>query len=84
MEEGVGILAWDDIKSHWSGAKIEVCHPKRDYHRWVTLQPSPPILPCQEVSIGDGTYPHLARRVKEYWGLKLEDEKTGPGQFLPA
>ena len=32
----------------------------------------------------DGTYPHLAHRVEEHWGLKLEDEVTGPGRFLPT
>ena len=33
MEEGVEILAWDDVKSRWSGAGIDASHPKRDYHR---------------------------------------------------
>ena len=78
------IPAWDDIKSRWSSAGINASHPKRDYHGWVTLLPSPPILPCWEAAMHDGTYPHLARCAKEHWGLKLEDKITGPGRFLPT
>ena len=50
----------------------------------MTLQASPPILPHQEAAITDGSYRHLACRIKEHWDLKLEDGVTGPGQFLPA
>ena len=78
------ILAWDDVKSRWSGAGINASHPKRDYHRWVMLQPSPPVFHCWEAAIEAGTYPYLACCVKEHWGLKLEDEITGPRWFLPT
>ena len=84
MEEGVEILAWDGIKSRWSGAGIDASHPKQDYHRWVTLQPLPPILPRRKAMIEAGTFPHLARRIEEHWSLKLEDLITGPRWFLPS
>ena len=84
MEEGVEVPVWDDVKSRWSSARINAFHPKRDYNRWVMLQPLPPVSPCQEAEIEAGTFPHLARLVEKHWSLKLEDEITGPGRFLPS
>ena len=36
------------------------------------------------MAIADGSYQHLARRVEEYWDLKLADWIMGPGRFLPT
>ena len=79
MEEGVEIPAWDNIKSQWSGAGINASYPRRDYHRWVMLQPSPPVSLHQEAAIIDGSYHHLAQQVEDHWCLKLEDGISGPG-----
>ena len=84
MEEGAAVLEWDDVKFQWSRARIDVSHPKRDYHRWVTLQPSSPVLPCQQMVIADGSYRHLTHQVEEHWDLKLADGITSPRRFLPA